>query len=79
MWCFDLGYPNNGFCFPSKDCSSNPDVCAAYRATCTETKHGSFCLNAKYELGSAAPDASTAGAGGAGGSSSGTGGVGGGG
>jgi hypothetical protein len=58
-------------------------VCASYRATCTLTKYGSFCMASKFELGSAAPEAGAgggAGTGGAGGgSASGTGGAGGGG
>jgi hypothetical protein len=72
FWCSDVGLPDNGFCFGSTECGPGMPACKAPEA-CTLTNVGSFCLDPKYPLGSAAPGSSTSSSSSTGSSSTGTG------
>ncbi len=58
FWCSDVGLPNNGYCFGTTACGMGMPACKA-PDVCTDTKHGQFCLDPKYPLGTAAPGSST--------------------
>jgi hypothetical protein len=80
FWCSDVGLPDNGYCTLGTPCPNGQADCKS-PDMCTDTKHGPFCLDPKYPLGTAAPagtsSSSGSGAGGGSSSSSGVGGAGG--
>jgi hypothetical protein len=54
FWCADVGLPDSGYCFGASACPNGQFDCTNPN-TCTQTKYGPFCLDAKYPLGTAVP------------------------